>query len=336
MTDRNLTHLVEAARSLESESTVVQLAARALSEACPRGLGLVYTIRGHPARSVGAVVGVADGSAAPLDLERFRRVYGRAQLYYDRAYVEPEQRGRWTDLPASWFRRSQFYPIFQPYGRMGRVLVCLGSRPLACAGVLLPGARGGLRPSERHDLDRAIRSTAVPLRLAALLAQTEALLDGVDYLLSQRHEPAFLLSPSGQILAASAAAQLALERHVTLPERLAQAVRGARSRTGARVTPHADGLELHVTACAPRGSPAGYLAIVSARGAAARERLTRREAELLSWLDQGLTNAGIAKRMGLASSTIKTMLERLYRKSASSGRVALLRWSRSGSAHDVH
>jgi len=54
MTDRNLTRLVEAARAIESESTVVQLAARALSDACPRGLGLVYTIRGHPARSVGA------------------------------------------------------------------------------------------------------------------------------------------------------------------------------------------------------------------------------------------------------------------------------------------
>src|SRR5262249_55583677 len=148
-TDRTLARLLDAARALESESTVVQLGARALFEACPRGLGFAYTIRGHPARSVGAAILYADGrEIRGVDLDRFRRVYGHAQLYYDRASVAPNQRGRWTDLPGDWFRHSPFYPIFRPYGRMGRALVCLGARPLACAGLLLPDDQRALSESE--------------------------------------------------------------------------------------------------------------------------------------------------------------------------------------------
>src|SRR5262245_40032452 len=106
-TDRTLARLLDAARALESESTVVQLGARALFEACPRGLGFAYTIRGHPARSVGAAILYAEGrKIRDVDLDRFRRVYGHAQLYYDRTSVSPEQRGRWTDLPGDWFRHS--------------------------------------------------------------------------------------------------------------------------------------------------------------------------------------------------------------------------------------
>jgi DNA-binding CsgD family transcriptional regulator len=322
--DRTLNRLLDAARALESESTVVELGARVLFEACPRGLGFAYTIRGHPARSVGAAILYAEGrEIREVDLERFRRVYGHAQLYYDRTSVSPDQRGRWTDLPGDWFRHSPFYAIFRPYGRMGRALVCLGARPLACAGLLLPNDQRALTEGERRSLQLAARRSSGLLRITALLAQAEAALDGVEHLLSRSSEAAFLLSAGGLLLACSSPGQRALERWPRLSESLAEAVRQARSEA-VTVDGPAEGLEIHVTPCTPRGSAAGYLAVVGGSRASGRDRLSPRETQLVGWLEQGLANAAIAERMGLAPTTVKTMLERLYRKLGVSGRVALL------------
>ena len=86
------------------------------------------------------------------------------------------------------------------------------------------------------------------------------------------------------------------------------------------------GALIHVTPCSPRGRASAYLAILSPRGDPGRDRLTARQSELIEHLREGLANAAIGDRMGLMPSTVKTMLERLYRRAGVTGRVALLRW----------
>lgn len=54
--------------------------------------------------------------------------------------------------------------------------------------------------------------------------------------------------------------------------------------------------------------------------------LTARQRELVEWLRLGLRNREIAERMSVRPSTIKTMLERLYRRHGATNRVELLRF----------
>lgn len=58
--------------------------------------------------------------------------------------------------------------------------------------------------------------------------------------------------------------------------------------------------------------------------------LTARQAELLSLLEEGRTNAELAAAMGVAPATVKTMLERLYQRAGVANRVELLAWARKG------
>jgi DNA-binding CsgD family transcriptional regulator len=60
--------------------------------------------------------------------------------------------------------------------------------------------------------------------------------------------------------------------------------------------------------------------------------VTPRPLELLALLDKGLTNAEIATALEIAAPTVKTMLERLYRRAGVSNRVELLAWSRARSS----
>jgi DNA-binding NarL/FixJ family response regulator len=323
-----LSRLFEASASLENEAAVARIAAQCLWEACPRGLGLAYTIRGHPARSLGVAVGVrGEADAAGVDVERFRRVFERATLYFDRYQVDRRQRGRWVDLPAEWFRGSAFYPLFRPFGTMGRNVVCLGARPLGCAGLLLPDRAPSLTGDEKKRLRSTAARVAVPLRVAALLAQAGPSLDAVDHLMESRTDAAFLLAGDARLLASSTAGQRALDSWPSLADFCAEAVR--RARTGAQTFVASGlGLEIHVTPCSRRGASAAYIAIVAPDHEPGRARLTPRQAELLERLALGLTNAEIAASLGVAPATVKTMLERLYRRAGVTGRVALLRWAR--------
>src|SRR5436190_537053 len=126
-------------------------------------------------------------------LDHAWRVFERAALYYDRYRVDRAQRERWVELPPEWFRRSDFYPVFRPFGHMARSLACLGSRPLGCAGVLIPDGASGFSGEERRRLSRVAALTSAPLRLAAVLPQAGPALDAVDHLMQSRADAAFLL-----------------------------------------------------------------------------------------------------------------------------------------------
>lgn len=56
------------------------------------------------------------------------------------------------------------------------------------------------------------------------------------------------------------------------------------------------------------------------RRPAARSALSPREREVLALAAQGLTNAQIGARLGLGVETVKTLLERVYRKLGANGR----------------
>jgi DNA-binding NarL/FixJ family response regulator len=211
---------------------------------------------------------------------------------------------------------------------MGRNLVCLGSRPLGCAGLLLPDADAGFTPEERARLRTVTLKAAGPVRVAALLAQAGTALDAVDHLMGSRTDTAFLFAGNGRLLASSAAGERAIEQRPALTDMLTEAIRHARTRARTVAMPDL-GTDIHVTPCSRRGTSAAYLAIVAPRRDPGRERLTRRQSELLELLAIGLTNAQIGTRLNVSASTVKTMLERLYRRAGVSGRVALLRWSRS-------
>lgn len=60
----------------------------------------------------------------------------------------------------------------------------------------------------------------------------------------------------------------------------------------------------------------------------APELLTRREREILTLLENGTTNAGMAKAMSVSEHTIKTHLYNIYKKIDVGNRIEAINWSR--------
>jgi DNA-binding CsgD family transcriptional regulator len=175
-----------------------------------------------------------------------------------------------------------------------------------------------------------LRQLAAPLRLAALLGEAAPRMAALDYLLAARPDPLLLLSHRGSILAASPAGERLLARQPGLARTLRAAFAGTQPRgPGTLALPGVEGLAL-VSPCPQRGRAGAYLVQIGAEALAGLGRITRRQAELLELLADGLSNKAIAERMAIAPATVKTMLERLYRRAGVQGRVQLLRWARGG------
>lgn len=319
-----LRRLDEAAEALEDEGAIVSWTAEALLRLCPRATALVYTIRGRPARAVGAIRLLSGSStAADARLGEFQRLFAsEAPLFYDRYHVTREQRNRWVDLPPTWFRECAFRPALAPFAAMSRVVVCLGARPVGCIGLLLPEGEAPFDEEERGALEALAPRTAGPLRVASLLAEAADHLDAVEHLMAGRGDAAFLVSEKGRLLSCSEPARLAMERTPGLLDAVLDAARRVGVRAETVASPRF-ARSFHVTPCSRRGgSPVRLVLIGSESGG--RSRLSGRQAELLGHLASGLSNASIGERMGVSAATVKTMLERLYRREGVSGRVALL------------
>jgi DNA-binding NarL/FixJ family response regulator len=56
--------------------------------------------------------------------------------------------------------------------------------------------------------------------------------------------------------------------------------------------------------------------------------LTRREAEILSMISQGMTNPGIAAQLYLSTHTVKSHINRIFAKTGSADRAAAIRYAR--------
>ncbi len=322
--DSELQGLDEAAEALENEGVVATWTASAFQRLCPRATALVYTIRGCPARAVGVLRMAGEGSeAADLGLREFERLFASsAPLFYDRYHVSREQRGRWVDLPSTWFESCAYRRALSPFAAMSRIVVCLGARPVACIGLLLPAQAEPFRESERELLALLAPRVAGPLRVASLVAEAGDHLDAVEHLMAARGDVAFLVSSEGRLLACSEPARLELQRTPELLPAVAEAARSCHGRAETITVPRLSA-SLHVTPCSRRGGSAARLVLLGVE-AGGRARLSARQAELVRHLASGLSNAGIAGQMGISAGTVKTMLERLYRRTGVSGRVALL------------
>ncbi|WP_262698699.1 MULTISPECIES: response regulator transcription factor [Streptomyces] len=81
---------------------------------------------------------------------------------------------------------------------------------------------------------------------------------------------------------------------------------------------------LLAAASAPTAPPPGP----DAAGRALPDGLTRREAEILTLMARGMTNAEIAAALFLSGNTVKTHINRVFTKTASRDRVAAIRYAR--------
>lgn len=320
--------LLEAAEGLEDEDHVVALAAQGLAEACPRGLAMAFTTRGRPVRAVGAIRGWFDSGSRAL--AACAAAYPEAPLYYDRARVQPQQRGAWLTLRAR-FYDSPFYRGMHPFGgQLGRMLVCVGGQLVGFLGVSLPNHDPRFTDQERQALNGVAAKAAPALRIASVLNAARPEADALDHLMASRGDRAFIVTPTGHVLAASPAGSQLLGRLPAARAHIGDAARGA-GKTARSVYAGDLELELHVTPCSPRGGACAFLVVASDRPTAlGRGRVTDRQAEILDLLRRGMTNRQIGEHLGISPATVKTTLERLYRRAGVSGRVALLRWADLG------
>jgi len=327
--------ITQAARLVSNEGEIVGQVGQALSQAVPRFLVKSYTVEGFPARRLRVsrhFVGGAEVADSPacrglfreIFLPVIRRVARRSKCWTEvvgDGLMTPQELRRLLD------RRTALRAL--EVQEWGLLVATLGSEPVGGANVLVPLREEGFGDEERERVRALAPSLSAALRVAALVANAAPALHALEQLLSSRGDTALLFSDAGHVVGASAAGERLLARSPELQERLSRWIRASPSAAGDVALPEL-GLQVHVSPCSPRGSAPVFLAVVGSQASVgARGRVTLRRVELLEILEEGLTNKEIAGRMHLAPSTVKSMLEDLYRVAQVSGRVALLRWSRS-------
>ncbi len=324
-----LAKLLDAVDVLADEARVLALAVEAVHAACGRGVAFGATSRGHP-RRLGHFHAMKDGAPLALAIPHLAFVRTPAIDVLD---VPIGQRNRWVEpfregiaTPES-FKKSTMYPVVKGLGVLdqGRVCVCAGAKQIAIVGAAIPEGTA-FDDEERARLEEAAAAIVAPLRMAALVAAgsdderrspLEAMLDSAD-------EAIVAVDAAGAIVDSSAGASALLRRDRGVAAHVQAAVRGAK-RDLAVV--RSDAEVLRVTRCRQDRGVA-YLVVIDGDGFAEPPvALTRRQRELLDRLRGGLTNGEIAEAMGVAPSTVKTMLERLYARAGVSNRVGLLAWA---------
>jgi DNA-binding NarL/FixJ family response regulator len=322
-----LEQLLDAVSIVADEERVLELAARALCDACERGLAFGLTSRGPRSERMGRVRLCLEGK--PLELAPSHLAYVRTPAY-DLADVPLEQRNRWLEplregiATVEGWKNSTFYPFIARFGMLdfGRAAICSGARQVAMIGVAIPTGTS-FSDDERARLESTAEALVLPIRLAAIIADATADQTALQRMMSAQDDAVVGLDARGEVIDASRAAFELLRTDRSLPDRLRGAVRGlardtAVVREGAQV--------IRVTRCP---GELAYLAVIDGEGFAEPPiELTGRQRELLAHLDRGLSNAQIGTAMGIASSTVKTMLERLYERAEVANRVELLAWSR--------
>ncbi len=324
-----LAQLTSAVSLLTDEARVLELAVRAMHEACGRGVALGFTARGPHSERQGLMRVLERGAFVPLEVPHLAYVRTSA---YDVTDVPEAQRNRWVEpfregiaTHESW-RKSTLYPLTRRFGvlEQGRVAICAGERQVALVGVAIPeGTEFG--EEERTRLRDTGAALVVPLRVAALVAASSER-SPLMRMLDASDEAVIALDARGRVVDASRAAFEVLRRDRDLPDVLRQAVATMpRPSTVLRARERV----IHVSPCT-EGRAIAFLAVLDGQGfAEAPIELTERQRELLRLLARGLTNAAIASAMGNAPSSVKTMLERLYERTGTSNRVELLAWWRA-------
>jgi DNA-binding NarL/FixJ family response regulator len=324
-----LRRLEQACEALEDGPAIVRLATLALGASLPRCL-----IRGYASAAAGSCGLVAHA----YDGELIEAAAGAPSPGVLPLVLSAATEGRvWREtVREGYLTPSELGPLFDPLAaarglrpKEWGVYVAARGPSLAGAHVLLPERAPQFTEPERETLRVLLGRLSTPLRIAALIQDAAPGLAALDHLLAARPDRLLLVSQSGKILGGSPTGERLLARQPAL----AHAIH-ATFQTSSRHRPRMLALPgisatAFVSACSRRGSSNAYLVEISDETAASGARLSQRQAELLELVAEGLTNKTIGQRMGLSPATVKTMLERLYRRAGVPGRVALLRWARS-------
>lgn len=299
------------AATFADPKSVLAWVARSLSEGLPNVFGLACIYRSHPALEL-ACSAASFGGDDSGELPGLHAAFAVASTEFDRWAVQARQRDRWvgmgslddrTPLGRYWGERC-----VAPYRR---IVLCEGKRPIAYASVQIPqGTRW--QPFALAQIRARFRRCAPALRLAALALRSKQ--EPISAELLSGVAGALVLAKDGRVLAGSPEALGWLEHDDEL-----QALTRA---------PHAGRLRRFDVRCATRsGRHTAWtvLGLTPREPVAPSVSLTPRERELCRGLVRGAKNAELASELGVAPSTVKTMLERLYARHGVQGRVALAR-----------
>jgi DNA-binding CsgD family transcriptional regulator len=165
--DLRLRDLNAAAASLRAAQAIVELAATALAEACPRSLTYAFT---RDARSFAATM-----DRTTLVREAFARPR-KSPFIVDIDNVPTWQRDHWVEPIAAGVHGHDYFAPDHPVAHFfaepgpdyGRTMVCSGKRMVGWIGAHVPAERG-FTAAERARLQRVCAQIVAPLRLAAEL-----------------------------------------------------------------------------------------------------------------------------------------------------------------------
>lgn len=321
-----LAELTSAVAALEDEGAVLELATRALHEACPRGTAVALTCRGPRSHALGLLRVLHEGAFQRLTLPE--EVHRKTPAY-DVANVPEEQRNRWVEpfrdgiASRESFKKSTIYPFVRHFGVLdqGRLAVCNAEVQVAAALLAIPEGTE-FTDGERIRLAARAASLVVPLRVCALIANARSSSSALEELLAARADVVVVTDGRGAVLGASRRAESLLAREPHLQNAVARVVA---ARAGPlRVGDHL----LHAAPCSNRGTQAAFLVAIDEASVRAQKALSDRQLELVGLVERGLSNAEIARAMGIAPSTVKTTLERLYAHAGVANRVELIAWAR--------
>lgn len=205
-----------------------------------------------------------------------------------------------------------------------RVLVCDGPRLLAWV--------GGFREQpfdddDRRALERLVPAVLTALRRESLLADAGFLRAGLEVALAAMHNPAWLISASGDIQLMNAGATALLQSEPWVRDIL-------RHKGATHLDPRGEGFE-----CTPvhaPGAPVHYLIVRSGLSAqldarvtafARRHALTPRQSQVLSLVVRGRSNKAIAAELGCSLRTVELHVSSILRATACDSRAELAAWS---------
>ena len=145
----------------------------------------------------------------------------------------------------------------------------------------------------------------------------------------RRGRAAFLIGPTGAVIAASASGETLLAAQPELRAHLEHLGSEPSGATCERAIGKL-GMLLTLTKMPTVGIDL-RLIMATALADDDAESLTARQCELLELVGNGLTNREIGAAMGISEATVKTMLQRLYERTGTSGRIELVQWRRARS-----
>lgn len=318
--------LARAAAELGHTRKVLDELVRWLSAEVPGVRFFACVYRSHPALEMAVSSHARDGRLELL--AGVPEAFASSPTAFDRWTVEASQQNRFLPVFPAVVASPKLRGAWGAIGPQDRIVLCQGTRPLGYVSAsLAPGARWP--PGARRAVRLSYRKISRILWLAAL--DWRGRHDPVDLSrgLEGPNHGAFFLSPEGLVLASSTSARHWRRHSEALDAFLLDVeARGwpgtERQRLG--------GYELE-RAEVDTSSGRAYQVLRCTRSLRAPPplvvelplELTPRERELCQWLVSGETNAALAERLGVRASTVKTMLERLYDKLGTPGRVALTR-----------